>query len=363
MPLSHRQAPGKLQHAKKVALNPLLRELKNKIKENVVIDETSTSGLFNHYVAGSTVPILCVDEAYSLLNKLTSNTKSVSQTHLSMERLCKCYDGDFWYVLKGNKGKRVGVPLARLAMLAFTTPHQFLENVWPKIVSAKNGLSDRILLFYQKREGEIDLEEMAMHCELLADYNVKSLGDVFEKMFIEHNGKAPVQYKLTASAKELFFKCSKPNEDVPLTQGAATGGSLVRAPGSKKTKNTLRIALNMHVLYHCLSKALALESGPTPPEITAPTMQMAIAFVEALETIKGISEISCSLKNSLQSVKVGVSFEDLKKRVLSLPGPFTAVRRLVRSVSLTRRPSSQVAQEVMIKLQAVGIGSVVHVSK
>ena len=72
---------------------------------------------------------------------------------------------------------------------------------------------------------------------------------------------------------------------------------------------------------------------------------------------------SCSLKNSLQSVKVGVSFEDLKKRVLSLPGPFTAVRRLVRSVSLTRRPSSQVAQEVMIKLQAVGIGSVVHASK
>ncbi|PFX15397.1 Retrovirus-related Pol polyprotein [Stylophora pistillata] len=84
---------------------------------------------------------------------------------------------------------------------------------------------------------------------------------------------------------------SKPNEDAPLTQGAATGSSLVRAPGSKKTKNTLRIALNMHVLYHRLSKALALESGPTPPEIPAPTMQMAIAFVEALETIKGTSEI------------------------------------------------------------------------
>ena len=37
----------------------------------------------------------------------------------------------------------------------------------------------RILLFYQKREGVIDLEEMPTHCELLADYNVKSLGDVF----------------------------------------------------------------------------------------------------------------------------------------------------------------------------------------
>ena len=47
----------------------------------------------------------------------------------------------------------------------------------------------------------------------------------------------------------------------------------------------------MHILYHRLSKALALEGGPTPPKITAPTMQMAIAFVEAPQTIKGISEI------------------------------------------------------------------------
>ena len=39
-----------------------------------------------------------------------------------MERLCKCYDGDFWYVLKGTKGKRVGVTSAKLALLAFTTP-------------------------------------------------------------------------------------------------------------------------------------------------------------------------------------------------------------------------------------------------
>lgn len=181
-------------------------------------------------------------------------------------------------------------------MLAFTTPHQFLENVWPKMIAAKNGLSDRILLFYQKQEGEIDLEEMSNQCEVLVEYNVKSLSDVFEKIYIEHNGQVPVQYRLNASAKELFFKCSKPNVDAPLSQGAATGGRMVCAPSSKKTKNTLRVALNMHVLYHRLSKALALESGPMPLEINAPTMQMAIALVEALETFKGISEIvSCAL--------------------------------------------------------------------
>lgn len=72
---------------------------------------------------------------------------------------------------------------------------------------------------------------------------------------------------------------------------------------------------------------------------------------------------SCSLKTSFQSVKVGVSFDDLKKRVLCLPGPFTTVRRLVRSFSSTRRPSSHVAQEVMVQLQASGVGNVAHISK
>ena len=116
--------------------------------------------------------------------------------------------------------------------------------MWPKTIGAKNGLSDRILLFHQKREVDIDLEEMSMQCELLADYNVKSLGDVFEKIYIDHNSQVPVQYTFNASAKELLFKCSKPNEDAPLRQGAATGGSIVSAPSSKTTKNTLRVDLN-----------------------------------------------------------------------------------------------------------------------
>ena len=70
-----------------------------------------------------------------------------------MERLCKCYDGDFWYVLKGTKGKRVGVTSAKLALLAFTTPQQFLESVWPKIVASKNGLAERLLFFLSKEIG------------------------------------------------------------------------------------------------------------------------------------------------------------------------------------------------------------------
>ena len=173
-----------------------------------------------------------------------------------MERLCKCYDGDFWYVLKGTKGKRVGVTLAKLALLAFTTPQQFLESVWPKIVNSKNGLAEKILFFYQKRAEDLDLETMAENADSLDEFPVKSLSNVFEKIYLEHNATPAVKYTLTASAKELFFKFSKPNEDDSQGAGISTG--------SKKYKNTLRVALSMHVLYHRLTKALAVESGTTP---------------------------------------------------------------------------------------------------
>ena len=50
--------------------------------------------------------------------------------------LRECFDGDCWCVLTGNKGKRTGVPSAR-RILAFTTPKQFLQTVWPKMLSAE----------------------------------------------------------------------------------------------------------------------------------------------------------------------------------------------------------------------------------
>ena len=204
-----------------------------------------------------------------------------------MERLCKCYDGDFWYVLKGTKGKRVGVTSAKLALLAFTTPQQFLESVWPKILASKNGLTERMLFFYQRRSEDLDLEAMAENSDSLDEFAVKSLTDVFEKIYVEHNTTPALKYTLTATAKELFFKYSKSSEDD--SQGASESRTI--STGSKKYKNTLRVALNMHVPYHRLTKALDLESGTTPTAITAETMQMAITFTKTLETMKGISEL------------------------------------------------------------------------
>lgn len=105
---------------------------------------------------------------------------------------------------------------------------------------------------------------MAENSGSLDEFPVKSLGDVFQKIYVEHYTTPALKYTLTATAKELFFKFSKPNEDD--SQGAVASSSI--SSGSKKYKNTLGVALNMHVLYHRLTKALALESGTTPSQLS-----------------------------------------------------------------------------------------------
>lgn len=53
----------------------------------------------------------------------------------------------------------------------------------------------------------------------------------------------------------------------------------------------LRVALNMHILYERLNKALNHETGPTRRSNNLSTINMAITLVETLEMYKGISEI------------------------------------------------------------------------
>jgi len=77
---------------------------------------------FQKGAAGECVPILCIDEGYTFLSKLISMSKSASHTSLTMEPMCKLYDGDYWYSVKGNKGKRVGIQSAHMSMATFTTP-------------------------------------------------------------------------------------------------------------------------------------------------------------------------------------------------------------------------------------------------
>lgn len=62
-------------------------------------------------------------------------------------------------------------------------------------------------------------------------------------------------------------------------------------------------------------------------------------------------------------LKVGVLSEDIKKRIISLLGLFVSVRRVVKSFSSTRRPSSKATQDGMNTLQTAGIGSVLTTNK
>ena len=77
--------------------------------------------------------------------------------------------------LKGQKASELVWP--QIALLAFTTPQQFLESVWPKIVASKNGLAERMLFFYRRRS-----EDLAENSDSLDEFAVKSHS--FKKMRI-----------------------------------------------------------------------------------------------------------------------------------------------------------------------------------
>ena len=113
-----------------------MEHLEPKVEKSIVMDDVSSNGVLNHFVSGDTVPVLCIDNAHSFLMQITSFSKS-PLANLTLERLGKCFDGDCWYMVKGNKGKRTGIPSARASLLAFTTPKQFLQTIWPKMLSAE----------------------------------------------------------------------------------------------------------------------------------------------------------------------------------------------------------------------------------
>ena len=156
-------------------IDPTVEHLEAKLGKSIVLDETSANGLFNHFVSGESVPMLCIDEAHSFLTKISGASKS-NQVNVSMERLCKCFDGDCWYILRGSKGKRSGVSSARASLIAFTTPRQFFSE------SLAQNSRRRKWKPLSKH-----LEEMAQLYEKLNDFPVKSLKVVLEQVYAEHN--------------------------------------------------------------------------------------------------------------------------------------------------------------------------------
>ena len=105
------------------AVRPIVNHVEEKARVSVLVDNTTCNGLFNFYNTKNKVtPLLCLDEAYPLLKSVAKPTKTHGQMSPSMERLCKLYDSDYWYCVKGNNGAGHGVLSARLSLLAFTMP-------------------------------------------------------------------------------------------------------------------------------------------------------------------------------------------------------------------------------------------------
>ena len=129
----------------------LIVHLEQGIDWSLLVDKTLSNGLFNQFVnfrkgARESVSILCIDKDYTFLSKLISMSRSASQTSLSKEHMCKLYDDDYCYSVKGSKGKRVGVQSARMRTVTLTTPWRFLTEIWPKVLVAAADLQIASLL-------------------------------------------------------------------------------------------------------------------------------------------------------------------------------------------------------------------------
>ena len=174
-------------------------------------------------------------------------SKSAYQTSLTMERTCKLYDGDYWYTVKG-KGKRAGVQSARMSMSTFATPRRFLTDIWPKVVSCRNGLANRILVLCQERM-QRDMEEIELFStQLVQESAVGRAWELYMNRYTLNTIK-----RTSSSTRELYYKYCKGKKQKSSQLAAGTFSPECNA---KSNKNAIRLALNMHILWHRLDMAL-----------------------------------------------------------------------------------------------------------
>ncbi|PFX15898.1 hypothetical protein AWC38_SpisGene19866 [Stylophora pistillata] len=168
-------------------------------------------------------------------------------------------------------GKRVGVQCAKMTMSIFTTPRRFLTEIWPKVVSCKNGLADRILFLCQERVRREIKEIEVFSTQLVEERAVKSLGTVYEQIDVEHHQENAIEYTLSAGAREV--------------------------------------------------------------------------------------------KQGSTSVRMSVTDEDVKQRILTLLGPYCSSKRVYNSFSSSSRPTPKKTEECMRDLETASLGQVNKLGK
>ena len=274
---------GKTPAAQISCSHPIVSYLETKLGDGkqILVDNSSSSGLFNYFLNEKSLPVMCIDECQGFFNKMLYPSKSANDQALTMERMCKLYDGDAWYSVKGSKGKRIGTHFAAMSLISYTTPKIFLQKIWGKAVENKNGFADRFLVFCCKRD-DVSMDDKEQCSERLDEYPISSLESVYEKIYADHNSAEQVEYTLSASAKELYRKFI----------GQTTEG---HENDAKVAKNLLKLTLILHVFYDRMKKGLESSLGPTPRIISQATMKMAISLCSTLSHIKALMDLVSSL--------------------------------------------------------------------
>ena len=156
---------------------------------------------------------------------------------------------------------------------------------------------------------------------------MKDLSGVYGKMYTEH--ETTREYKLSAEAKALVTK---------YIEEAAE-------ERSKGEKNTLRMIMSFHVLFHRLSQGLSLQIAPTPLIILSDTVEMAINYHEHI----------IQTQRSLLAGVVDSSLLDIMKVIIQSTGPFVSLRRTYMKFPSSRRPSSTDVMSVFNDIHDAGI--------
>ena len=260
---------------------PIVNYLESKIGDGkqLLVDNSSSSGLFNYFLNEQSVPVMCIDEYQGFFGKMIYPSKGANDQALTMERMCKLYDGDAWYSVKGSKGKGSGAQFAAVSLIAYTTPKMFLKKLWGKAVESKNGFADRFMLYCCDRD-DVSIVEKEGFSERLDEFPITSLDSVYEKIYAEHNTSDHVEYKLNQSAKECYQKFARHTPENDAEKSDAKVG-----------KNVLKLALVLHVFYDRLKKALDTTVGTTARIITEDTMKMAISLCSTLSHVKALMDL------------------------------------------------------------------------
>ena len=69
------------------------------------------------------------------------------------------------------------------------------------------------------------------------------------------------------------------------------------------------------------------------------------------------------LKQGASAIRLDLSKEDIKKKILCLPGPFCSAKRIYNSFSSSSRPSPQVTEQCFQELTDESLGSFKKVQK